>query len=143
MARAIECQNLIIGLVLFNLAFLMSARPLSILNTVNCPDENDMLFDRLSLGSIKEGPSPGVGHKVEDKTTLGGIKVGSSPGSEHSSAIEGIKDESSHGTGHVFTNIETLGGIKEGPSPGIGHKVVNDESFGNLKTSGPSPGAGH
>ncbi|KAL7604444.1 hypothetical protein Lser_V15G20059 [Lactuca serriola] len=137
MATVIKCQNLITLLVLLNLTFLINARPLSILNTVNCPDENDQLFDRFSLGSIKEGPSPGIGHKVEDKAILGGIKVGPSIG-----AKDKYTQEPSHGIENVF-NIETLVGVKDGPSPGIGHKVVDVESLGNLKNSGPSPGAGH
>ncbi|KAI3500389.1 hypothetical protein L1887_36210 [Cichorium endivia] len=136
-------QNLITLLVVLNFAFLINARPLNILNTINCPDKDDQLFDSFSLGSIKEGPSPGIGHKFEDRKTLGGIKVGSSPGLEDGYAPKRNKDEASHETRHVLMNIDTLGAVKDGPSPGIGHKVVNVETLGNLKNSGPSPGAGH
>ncbi|KAG5614595.1 hypothetical protein H5410_014419 [Solanum commersonii] len=40
-------------------------------------------FDWLSLGGIKDGPSPGVGHKFTNSQTLGGIKAGPSPGVGH------------------------------------------------------------
>nr|XP_043618380.1 uncharacterized protein LOC122590110 [Erigeron canadensis] len=144
MAIVIKYQNILSILVLLNLAVLMCARPLSILDTVSCPDsdQND-LFDRFSLGSIKDGPSPGIGHDVEDKATLGGIKAGPSPGIGHGNALGGIKDAPRHEDGHEFTSAQTLGGIKDGPSPGIGHKFENVESLEEHKNSGPSPGAGH
>ncbi|KAF5791634.1 hypothetical protein HanXRQr2_Chr09g0397031 [Helianthus annuus] len=171
MARVLKYQNLVTLLVLLNFAFLTSARPLSVLQTVGCPDANNLFFYRFSLGSIKDGPSPGVGHRFEDKTTLGGIKFRASPrvqdGHEFTSieTLGGIKEGPSPGIGHKTINVEplggrknagpshedghdsaiiqTLGGIKEGPSPGIGHKIINVESLGGRKSSGPSPGAGH
>ncbi|GJT25784.1 retrotransposon protein, putative, ty1-copia subclass [Tanacetum coccineum] len=123
MARVLEYKILVTLFVLLNLAFLISARPLNILNTVACPDDNSNVFNHFSLGSILDaGPSPGIGHGVEDKAIVGGIKAGPSPG-----------------IGHGYA----LGGIKDGPSPGIGHKFVNAPTLGELKKSGPSPGAGH
>lgn len=123
MTRFLEYQTLVILLILLNMVFLTSARPLDILNIVSCPDDhNEGFFDRFSLGSIKDGPSPGIGHGFVDKATLGGIKDGPSPG-----------------IGHGYA----LGGIKDGPSPGIGHKFVNVETLGGHKNSGPSPGEGH
>ncbi|GJX43980.1 zinc finger, CCHC-type containing protein [Tanacetum coccineum] len=123
MARVLEYKILVTLFVLLNLAFLISARPLNILNTAACPDDNSNVFNHFSLGSILDaGPSPGIGHGVEDKAIVGGIKAGPSPG-----------------IGHGYA----LGGIKDGPSPGIGHKFVNAPTLGELKKSGPSPGAGH
>ncbi|KAL8251015.1 hypothetical protein R6Q59_034708 [Mikania micrantha] len=116
MAKVIEYQNLMTFLVLLNFVFVTSARPISLLKAVSCPDDaNIELFDRFYLGSIKDGPSPGIGHGFENKAPLGGIKYAS-----------------------IY-----LGGIKDGPSPGIGHKIVDAESLGGRKNSGPSPGDGH
>lgn len=139
MARVIEYQNFVTLLVLLNFVFITTARPLIVLKTVNCPDASDGLFDLFSLGSIKEGPSPGIGHGFENKAPFGGIKFGVDSGIEHGYQPSGNKDGSSHQ--HEFASIETLGGIKDGPSPGIGHKIV--ESLGGRKDSSPSPGVGH
>lgn len=140
MARVGEYQNLLIVLMLLNLTILISARPISILNTITCPDDDNEYFDHLSMGSIKDaGPNPGIGHGVEDKAILGEIKAGPSPGIGHGYTLGGIKD----GAGLEFMSIQTLGGIKEGPSPGIGHKFENVESLEGRKDSGPSPGVGH
>ncbi|GJW80789.1 reverse transcriptase domain-containing protein [Tanacetum coccineum] len=79
-------------------------------------------FANYLVGSVKDGPSPGIGHGVEDNATLGGIKSGHS---------------------HVVEQWHALGGIKEGPSPGVGHKFVDVEPLGGLKDSVPSPGVGH
>lgn len=59
-----------------------------------------------SPDAVKNGPSPGEGHKIINAHTLGGIKQsGPSPGE-----------------GHKYTNAKPLGGIKDsGPSPGAGH----------------------
>nr|DAD21421.1 TPA_asm: hypothetical protein HUJ06_022884 [Nelumbo nucifera] len=39
---------------------------------------------------------------------------------------------------------QTLGNIKDsGPSPGAGHSFTNSQTLGGIKNSGPSPGAGH
>ena len=123
MARVLEYKISVTLFVLLNLAFLISARPLNILNTVACPDDKNNVLDHFSLGSILDaGPSPGIGHGVEDNAIVGGIKAGPSPG-----------------IGHGYA----LGGIKDGPSPGIRHKFVNAPTLGELKKSGPSPGAGH
>ncbi|KAI3777144.1 hypothetical protein L1987_46938 [Smallanthus sonchifolius] len=100
MDRVLEYRNLATLLVLLNFVFLASARPSNTLRTVGCPDDNNGIFDRLALGSVKDGPSPGIGHGIEDKATLGGIKVGPS-----------------HGVGHEFTRFQTLGGIKDGQAP--------------------------
>ncbi|KAI3726323.1 hypothetical protein L1987_66120 [Smallanthus sonchifolius] len=119
MARVIAYQKLATLLVLLNFTILTSSRPLSVLKTVSCPDANNGFLDRFSLGSIKDGPSPGIGHGFDD---LGGIKFGV----EHVYQPGEIKDGPSHGVGHeLITSIQTLGGIKDGPSPGIGHKIIN------------------
>ncbi|OIT27022.1 hypothetical protein A4A49_64090, partial [Nicotiana attenuata] len=53
------------------------ARPLNILKI----DGNGVGFNWLTSGSIKDGPSPAVGHKFINSQTLGGIKdSGPSPG---------------------------------------------------------------
>uniref|UniRef100_M1B721 Uncharacterized protein n=1 Tax=Solanum tuberosum TaxID=4113 RepID=M1B721_SOLTU len=57
------------------------ARPLNILK-IHHPDSMTT-FDWLTLGGIKDGPSPGVGHKFTNSQTLGGIKAGPSPGEGH------------------------------------------------------------
>ncbi|KAF3663278.1 putative receptor-like protein kinase-like [Capsicum annuum] len=45
---------------------------------------NTRTFDWLTLGAIKDGPSPGVGHKFTNIQTLGGIKdSGPTPGEGH------------------------------------------------------------
>lgn len=57
------------------------ARPLNVLK-IHGP-KNVATFGWLTLGGIKNGPSPGVGHKFTNNQTLGGIKAGPSPGEGH------------------------------------------------------------
>ncbi|KAK4368419.1 hypothetical protein RND71_012211 [Anisodus tanguticus] len=60
------------------------ARPLNILKIHGSGSGEKGAFDWLTLGSIKDGPSPGVGHKFTNSQTLGGIKdSGPSPGQGH------------------------------------------------------------
>ncbi|KAK6793566.1 hypothetical protein RDI58_007019 [Solanum bulbocastanum] len=72
---------LILLLVTSNNFWASEARPLNILK-IHGPD-NMATFDWLMLGGIKDGPSPGVGHKFTNSQTLGGIKAGPSPGEGH------------------------------------------------------------
>ncbi|XAR57756.1 hypothetical protein NMG60_11026008 [Bertholletia excelsa] len=53
-----------------------------------------------------------------------------------------------HGTisGRIVGILDglSLGSMKSsGPSPGAGHKFTNSQTLGGIKDSGPSPGAGH
>ncbi|KVH92494.1 hypothetical protein Ccrd_005475 [Cynara cardunculus var. scolymus] len=122
MARVFRFEIFVTLLVLLSSDFITIARPLSILNTISCPDQNDGFFERFSLGAIKGGPSPGVGHMVTDKATVGGIKAKHSQGVQQGFTSGGVKDDVGHGIGHKFINIESLGGLKNsGPSPGAGH----------------------
>ncbi|KAH6823418.1 hypothetical protein C2S53_000156 [Perilla frutescens var. hirtella] len=82
-------------MILFLLASsVMFASEARRLNAVSSPD------------AVKEGSSPGKGHKAMNAYTLGGVKEsGPSPGE-----------------GHKYTEAKPLGGIKDsGPSPGAGH----------------------
>ncbi|XP_059284503.1 PAMP-induced secreted peptide 2-like [Lycium ferocissimum] len=61
------------------------ARPLNILKINDSGSGNVATFDWLTLGFIKDEPSPDVGHKFTNRVqTLGGIKdSGPSPGAGH------------------------------------------------------------
>lgn len=61
--------------------FTFEARPFNILKIHDRSDIGS--FDWLTLGGIKDGPSPGVGHKFTNSQTFGGIKAGPSPGEGH------------------------------------------------------------
>ncbi|KAJ6741454.1 hypothetical protein OIU85_015633 [Salix viminalis] len=105
MATMLKSLSFFVFLLTVNSLFFIEtteARPFNIMKSGNSAASRgiEIFFDGLSLGGIKEGPSPGAGHGFTNGGTLGGIKEGSSPG-----------------VGHGFTNGGTLGGIKEGPSP--------------------------
>ncbi|XP_059294936.1 PAMP-induced secreted peptide 2-like [Lycium ferocissimum] len=86
MARFLDFILLLLLVTSVNfLAF--EARPLNILKIhdsgFGSGFGNVATFDWLTLGSIKDGPSPGVGHKFTTSQTVGGIKAGPSPGEGH------------------------------------------------------------
>ncbi|OIT20795.1 hypothetical protein A4A49_55490 [Nicotiana attenuata] len=81
MARFVDFILLILLVTSINILG-CEARPLNILKIDGYG--NGVGFNWLTLGSIKDGPSPGVGHKFTNSQTLGGIKdSGPSPGEGH------------------------------------------------------------
>ena len=130
MATTLKSLSSFVLLLIVNSLFFIGtteARPFNIMKSGNSAASRgtESFFDGLSLGGIKEGPSPGAGHGFTNSGTLGGIKEGPSPG-----------------VGHAFTNSGTLGGMKEGPSPGVGHAFTNSGTLGGIK-EGPSPCCGN
>ncbi|XP_049396928.1 PAMP-induced secreted peptide 2 [Solanum stenotomum] len=85
MARFVDFILFLILLVASINLLVSEARPLNILKIQGLGfDSNEKgTFDWLSMGGIKDGPSPGVGHKFTNSQTLGGIKAGPSPGVGH------------------------------------------------------------
>ncbi|XP_060174536.1 PAMP-induced secreted peptide 2-like [Lycium barbarum] len=83
-------NHILLLLLVTSINFLASeARPLNILkihdSDLGSGSGNVATFDQLILGSIKDGPSPGVGQKFTNRVQiLGGIKdSGPSPGAGH------------------------------------------------------------
>lgn len=88
MARRIDSlMSLLFLLVLLNSIFVaIEARPLNILKSSNTPASASIegFIEGFYLGGIKDGPSPGQGHKFTNSQTLGGTKdSGPSPGEGH------------------------------------------------------------
>uniref|UniRef100_M1B716 ABC transporter family protein n=1 Tax=Solanum tuberosum TaxID=4113 RepID=M1B716_SOLTU len=89
MVRFVDFILLLILLVASINLFFSEARPLNILKIHDFGSDSGSdssekgTFDWLSLSGIKDGPSPGVGHKFTNSQTLGGIKAGPSPGVGH------------------------------------------------------------
>lgn len=81
MARFVEFILLIILLVTSINLLVFEARPLNVLK-IHGPGDTKS-FDWLTVGGIKDGPSPGVGHKFTNTQNFGGIKAGPSPGEGH------------------------------------------------------------
>ena len=69
-------------ILLNSILFATEARPLNIMKSPSSAELRIEEFtDRYALGAVKDGPSPGQGHKFTDKQTLGGNKnSGPSPG---------------------------------------------------------------
>ncbi|XP_059294937.1 PAMP-induced secreted peptide 2-like [Lycium ferocissimum] len=84
MARFLDFILLLLLVTSVNF-FPSEARPLNILKIYDPDFDNVATFDWLTLGSIKDGPSLGVGHKLTNRVqTLEGIKEsGPSPGAGH------------------------------------------------------------
>ncbi|KAK3004704.1 hypothetical protein RJ639_018912 [Escallonia herrerae] len=86
MARGLKLVSSLFLIILLNAVFISTqARPLNILEPQS-PDSAGIegLLNRLALGAVKDGPSPGQGHKFTNRETLGGIKdSGPSPGQGH------------------------------------------------------------
>ncbi|CAK9167101.1 unnamed protein product [Ilex paraguariensis] len=80
-------SSCLLALLLGSYFFLaIEARPFNILKSHSSAAAGNIerFFDGLSLGAIKQGPSPGAGHKVTDHRTLGKIMdSGPSPGGGH------------------------------------------------------------
>ncbi|KAH0701792.1 hypothetical protein KY285_016070 [Solanum tuberosum] len=81
MARFLNFFVLVLLLVTSTKILTSEARPLNILKIDGT--SNKGTFDWLTLGGIKDGPSPGVGHKFTNSQIFGGIKEGPSPGEGH------------------------------------------------------------
>ncbi|CAN4092819.1 unnamed protein product [Withania somnifera] len=76
---------ILVVLLITSINFLAyEARPQNILKIHRSGLREKGTFNWLTLGGIKDGPSPGVGHKFTNSQTLGGIKdSGPSPGEGH------------------------------------------------------------
>ncbi|KAM7510426.1 hypothetical protein LguiB_009301 [Lonicera macranthoides] len=72
----------ILVILLNSFLFAAKARPLNIMKSPSSAELRvEEFFDRYALGAVKDGPSPGQGHKFTDTQTLGGNKSsGPSPG---------------------------------------------------------------
>ncbi|KAK3007751.1 hypothetical protein RJ639_013487 [Escallonia herrerae] len=88
MARGLKLVSSLFLIILLNAVFISTqARPLSILEPQSPGSAGiEGFLNRLALGAVKDGPSPGQGHKFTNRETLGGIKdSGPSPGQGHKS----------------------------------------------------------
>lgn len=83
MSRGQKSLTLFILVILLNSILLATeARPLNIMKSPSSAELRiEEFIDRYALGAVKDGPSPGQGHKFTDNQTFGGNKnSGPSPG---------------------------------------------------------------